>query len=63
MSSAGEVSDYYRYYKRQGAIDAVQNTPKAIHDWLTANEDNVKRPENYATYDREFAALVSFLAA
>lgn len=62
MRSEGAIGDYYRYYKSQGSIAMIDNSRSAIGEWLTANMNNVKRPEDYAVYDAEFANVVSFLS-
>ena len=62
MAVTGEVSDYYSYYKAQGMIDSVRNTPETIHSWLQANESIERVAENYDRYDHEFDTLVDFLS-
>lgn len=62
MHPDGDLSDYYRYYKRQGVIDMVEHAAPAIHEWLARNGGHVRQPENYAAYDSEYERLVSFLS-
>lgn len=61
--AGGERADFYDYYRRTGAVELVENDEAAIRAWLDANRDNARHPEEYLLYDREFANLVSFLAA
>jgi hypothetical protein len=62
MHAGGDLEDYYRYYKQQGAIDTVEHSRAAILAWLEANRHNGRHPEEYAAYNREFDHLIAFLS-
>lgn len=62
MQEEGDKEDYYQYYKREGVVDMVENSPSAIRAWLMTHCQDAKRPEDYARYDGEFNRLLTLLS-